>query len=151
MLDALRNFLRRIGADDGEGDRHYSEDDSRLALAALLVHCTRIDGAVTDNERQVLHDLISRNFGLAEADCALLIADAQAAEHDAVDLYRFTSVLKRTMSADQRIRVVENLWEIVYADARSHEFEENLWRVAELLGVDSRDRVASKLAVRGSS
>ena len=49
-----------------------------------------------------------------------------AAESEAVDLYRFTSVLKNRMSEDERIRVIENLWEIAYADGTSHEFEENL-------------------------
>jgi uncharacterized tellurite resistance protein B-like protein len=52
------------------------------------------------------------------------------------------------MSEDERVRVVENLWEVVFADGESHEFEENLvWRVAELLGVHRRDRIAVKLAV----
>ena len=43
MLDALRNFIRTFGA--GEKQRHLSEDDSRLALAALLVHSMAIDGS----------------------------------------------------------------------------------------------------------
>ena len=52
------------------------------------------------------------------------------------------------MSEEERIRVIENLWEIAFADGASHEFEENLvWRVAELLGVNRRDRIARKLAV----
>ena len=58
------------------------------------------------------------------------------------------SVLKRQLSEAERISVIENLWEIVYADGESHEFEENLvWRVAELLGVNPRDRIAKKRAV----
>ena len=74
--------------------------------------------------------------------------EAEAHEQEAVDLYRFTSVLKRHMSEDARIRVIENLWEMVFADGASHEFEENLvWRVAELLGVSPRDRIAMKRLV----
>jgi uncharacterized tellurite resistance protein B-like protein len=91
---------------------------------------------------------LARNFGLAGEDLELLIADATTAENDAVDLYRFTSVLKRQMSQDARIRAIENLWEMAYADGVSHEFEENLiWRVAELLGVSPRDRIAMKRLV----
>ena len=116
MLDALRNFVRTFGA--GEKQRHLSEDDSRLALAALLVHCMAIDGTVSDAERDRLRDVLSRNFGLSGADLETLIEDAVAAEHEAVDLYRFTSVLKRQMSEEERIRVIENLWEIVYCRRR---------------------------------
>jgi uncharacterized tellurite resistance protein B-like protein len=143
MFDALRDFIQRLG---GEAEtRHFADDDVRLALAALLVHSMVIDGVVSPEERAKLRDLLSRNFGLTGADLDLLVADAAAAESEAVDLYRFTSVLRRQMSHDERIRVIENLWEIAYADGTSHEFEENLvWRVAGLLGVSPRDRIAMK-------
>jgi uncharacterized tellurite resistance protein B-like protein len=147
MLDALRDFMRRIGETEGE-KRHFSADDSRLALAALLVHATAIDGVARDAERGKLRELLARNFGLTGDDLDLLLEDAAAAESEAVDLFRFTSVLKRHMNEDARIRVIENLWEIAYADGVSHEFEENLvWRVAELLGVNRRDRIAMKQLV----
>jgi uncharacterized tellurite resistance protein B-like protein len=146
MLDALRDFVRRLGTADEE--HHVEADDSRLALAALLVRCMVIDGTVSDAERATLRDVLLSNFTLSDTDLDTLIADAAQAEHEAVDLYRFTSVLKRQMSEDERIRAIELLWEMVYADRTSHEFEENLvWRVAELMGVDRRDRIAKKRAV----
>ncbi len=146
MLDALRDFVRRLGGADE--DRHVSADDSRLALAALLVRCTAIDGTVSAEERATLRDILMRHFTLSDTDLDTLIEDAIQAEHEAVDLYRFTSVLKRQMSEAERIEAIELLWEIVYADGKSHEFEENLvWRVAELMGVNSRDRIARKHAV----
>jgi uncharacterized tellurite resistance protein B-like protein len=148
MLDAVRSFMRRLGGDETKPGRHFSDDDMRLALAALLVHCTSIDGAVSAIERDKLRDLLNRTFKLTGEDLDTLLADAATAEQEAVDLYRFTSVLKRQMSEEERVRVVENLWEIVYADGESHEFEENLvWRVAELLGISRQDRIARKRAV----
>jgi uncharacterized tellurite resistance protein B-like protein len=107
-----------------------------------------IDGMTSDVERAKVEDLLSRKFGVSGADLDLLVKDATEAENEAVDLYRFTSVLKRQMSEDERVHVIENLWEIAYADGVSTEFEENLvWRVAELLGVSARDRISRKLFV----
>jgi len=147
MLDALRDFMRRLGREADAG-RHFSADDSRLAVAALLVHAVAIDSVASDKERAKLRELLTRNFGLSGDDLDLLIEDAAAAESEAVDLYRFTSVIKRGASHDARIRVIENLWEMAYADGVSSEFEENLiWRVAELLGVSPRDRIAMKQRV----
>lgn len=147
MLDALRDFIRGLGAAEPDA-RHFAKEDARLALAALLVHAVSIDGVVSEAERVKLRELLGRNFGLSGADLDLLIEDAGAAEGEAVDLYGFTSVLKRQMSEEARIRVIENLWEVVYADGVSQEFEENLvWRVAELLGVSPRDRIAMKRLV----
>ncbi len=143
MLDRLRTLFGGAASPKV----HFGEDDARLALAALLVHCTGVDGKVSAKEQLKLRDVLSRTFKLPEPDLQLLIADAIAADREAVDLYRFTSLLKRQMSEADRVRVVENLWEIVYADGKSHEFEENLvWRVAELLGVNRQERIAKKRA-----
>jgi uncharacterized tellurite resistance protein B-like protein len=143
MLAALRDFLHRLGVE--ETGRRFDPDDTRLAVAALLVHSIAIDGEVSEAERAKLREILQRSYGVSGGDLDELIAEATAAEGEAVDLYRFTSQIKNQLSEDERIRVVENLWEIVYADGTSHEFEENLiWRVAELLAVNRRDRIAAK-------
>ena len=60
----------------------------------------------------------------------------------------FTSILKNSMDEEDRIAIIENLWEMVFADGVIHELEDNVvWRVAELLGVDSKDRMALKRKV----
>ena len=72
------------------------------------------------------------------------------AEHEAVYLYNFTSDLNRALDDDGRRRIVEMLWEVIYADGRLNEFEDNLvWRVADLLHVSSRDRIEIRLRVGG--
>jgi uncharacterized tellurite resistance protein B-like protein len=70
------------------------------------------------------------------------VAEATEAEHEAIDLYHFTSLINRSLEEDGRRRVVEMMWEMVYADGRVSEFERNLiWRAADLLGVSSRERI----------
>lgn len=146
MFNALRDFMRQIG---NKPETHrYSDDDKRLALAALLVHCTAIDGVVDDVERDKLRVLLADEFALAGDELETLISEAIAADNEAVDLYRFTSVLTRNLPAEDRVHVVEKLWEIVFADGKVHEFEDNLvWRIAELLGVARHDRLAMKFSV----
>jgi len=62
-----------------------------------------------------------------------------------VDLYHFTSVIMRTVDETGRLRIVEMMWELVYADGNVTEFEDNVvWRAADLLGVSSRDRLDLK-------
>ena len=67
-----------------------------------------------------------------------------------MDFYQFTSVLKRALDDDGRQKIVEMLWDIAYADGAADEFEENtIWRIAELLGVSTRDRVLLRQRVAG--
>ncbi len=119
-----------------------------LAAAALMVRAMVIDGEATSEERQKLSDLLMNRFALTSGDAEKLIASASEKEHDAVDLYGFTSVLARDLDQAGRKAIVSMLWEMVLADGVIHEFENNLvWRVAELLGVSTRDRIVLRKQV----
>jgi uncharacterized tellurite resistance protein B-like protein len=148
MLDALRNFLDEISGAPSR-PRPLEAADHLLAAAALLVHLASIDGAFDAGERTLLQSLVETRFGLSATDARTLIASAAESEREAVDLYRFTSVLKRMLDEEGRHAVIGMLWEMAYADGEVHEFEENvIWRVAELLGVSTRDRVALRQTAR---
>ena len=93
-------------------------------------------------------EVLSDRFELGNEETEALLGDAKTAEHEAVDLYSFTSILKRSLSEEDRVTIIEHLWEMVFADGVIHELEDNVvWRVAELLGVDSRDRMIMKQKV----
>jgi uncharacterized tellurite resistance protein B-like protein len=150
MFDAFRKFL----SDCAAGEKHpsrFEENDYRLAASALLVHAAAIDGEVSDLERDKLHTLIKSRFELDDATADELVAEATQAEHQAVDLYHFTSLINRALNEDGRRRVVEMMWQIVFADGKVTEFEDNLlWRAADLLGVSSRERIELRRQVAGA-
>ena len=151
MFAAFKSFI----SDIVEGDKHpsqFAEDDYRLAAAALLVHAASIDGDMLPSERDKLHAVIKQRFALNDAATDELIAKATAAEHESVDLYHFTHVLNRTLNEEGRARVIEMMWEIVYADGRRDELEDNLlWRAADLLGVSQQERIALRRRVGGET
>jgi uncharacterized tellurite resistance protein B-like protein len=141
MFDHFRKFLAEV-SQGGKHPAHFEHNDYRLAAAALLVHAAAIDGNISDVERAKLHSVIKSRFDLDEADTDALVAQATAAELEAIDLYHFTSLINRALDEDGRRRIVEMMWEIVYADGRVTEFESNLlWRAADLLGISSRERI----------
>ena len=147
MLDGLRQFITDMVSPDAE-QRVFDETDYRLAATALLIHIVSLDGQPTAVEKRKLHSLIETSFKLDPGTADQLIASATRAENDAVDLYRFTSVIMREVDEEGRRRIVKMMWEMVFADGKVTEFEDNvLWRAADLLGISGRDRVELKHAV----
>ena len=149
MFDSFRKFLSEV-ADGGKHPARFEPNDYRLAAAALLVHTAAIDGEMSALERDKLKALIKRHFELDQEATDELVAEATEVEHEAVDLYHFTSLLNRSLDEAGRLGIVEMMWEIMLADGRVTEFEDNLmWRAADLLGVSSRDRIALRQRVAG--
>ena len=148
MLESLRQFITDIVSPEG-AQRSFDETDYRLAATALLIHIVSLDGEPTATEKRKLHSLIESSFKLDPGTTEALIASATQAESNAVDLYRFTSVIMREVDVAGRRRIVEMMWEMVFADGKVTEFEDNvLWRAADLLGISGRDRIDLKHAVQ---
>ena len=141
MFDGLRKFLSEIAVGD-EHPARFEPSDYRLAAAALMVHAASIDGDMSDVERERLHALVQRRFDVDQAVADELVSEATEAEHEAVDLYHFTTVINRSLNEDGRRQVVEMMWEMAYADGHVGEFESNLLsQASDLLGISARERI----------
>lgn len=143
MLDGLRQFIADVVSP--HPTPAFDDNGYQLAATALLLHVISLDGEPSDLEKAKLHSLIEARFGLDRGTADRLISAAMLAEGEAVDLYHFTSVIMREVDEAGRQRIVEMMWELVYADGKVTEFEDNVvWRAAELLGISSRDRIDLK-------
>jgi uncharacterized tellurite resistance protein B-like protein len=146
MLDSIRRFVADLV--QAEEAPVFAEDDHRVAAAALLVHLIEADGVVQPAEKTVLHRLLRDRFGLSDSDADHLAAEGRERDEEAIDLFTFTSVLKRHLDRTARLRLIEMMWTVVFADGTVTELEDNIvWRVSELLGIGTSDRVALKQRV----
>ena len=118
MLDGLRQFIADIVSPHADQDRAFDDTGYQLAATALLVHVVSLDGEPTEIEQRKLHSLIESRFGLDPGTADRLISSATRVEGEAVDLYHFTSVIMRSVNEEGRLRIVEMMWELVYADGQ---------------------------------
>lgn len=133
MLDALVRLFSQPEPPD-------FRNDPRLAVAALLVHLSAVDGQVTDDERIAVKAALMDYYALDEAGVDRLIADATERDREAVDFYHFTAPIA-ALDDQQKTDIIRMMWQVVFADRKNHELEDNMvWRIAELIGVSARAR-----------
>jgi uncharacterized tellurite resistance protein B-like protein len=113
----------------------------QLAAASLMFAVMDADGYRHTAELAALEKALSGQFDLEGQALQDLVWQGEAAEAEAVDLYQFTSVLVK-LPEEERLHLLELLFEVVYSDGELHELEDNLvWRIAELMGISTRERV----------
>jgi uncharacterized tellurite resistance protein B-like protein len=114
----------------------------QLATAALLTRVATVHIEMSQARRAKLHAVLRSHFDLDDPATAMLLEESAAVDRAAVDLYHFTRQLNQLLNDESRRRLVRMMWEVVYADGRVNELEDNIiWRVADLLGVTTRQRV----------
>jgi uncharacterized tellurite resistance protein B-like protein len=151
MLDRLIAFLKDLPF-DRDARKVPADDDPRVAAAALLYHVMNADGVRQDTEWDRVKSSLSEAYGVTGKELDDLVKAGAEADNEAIDLYAFTSVLNRHLDEEGKLAFIRLMWDVVYADGTLHELEDNtLWRVAELIGVDARDRVMARRAAAQDS
>ena len=91
-------------------------------------------------EREAVRNTLTDYYDLNETEVETLVAEATRRDSEAVDFYRFTSAITQ-LPEEERIEIIRMMWQVVFADDKNHELEDNMvWRIAELIGVSARDR-----------
>lgn len=154
MITRLRKLL--TGGDTPSPGRR-AVDELRLAAAALMVEAGRMDGEIGAPERETIGKLLRRHFGLDEDEVAELMDMAEAAAMRSSQIFAFTQAVNNGFAADERVAMIEMLWEVVYADGELHHYESNLLRrIAGLIHVpdpvsgEARKRVLARLGLDGT-
>lgn len=143
----LKDLLKRLS---GENAAPLPPEDARIAIAALLVIAANADHHYHDSERAMIERVLADRYSLDAAAAQKLREDGEAAEQAAMDLYKFTSLIKQTIEYEQRASVLEALWRVVLADADREAHEESLMRrVTDLLGLDPRESHEARRRVQG--
>ena len=120
-------------------------DELQVAVAALLVEAARVNDRFDASKRQVIERLLASHFGLSlDASVALLTA-AEDAVRRSTQLFRFTEIVVRRLAPQDRAKIVEILWQVVYADGRLDPEEDAfLRRIGALIGVADAERVQAR-------
>lgn len=138
MLGRLKDLLTG-------GAKVPPEDRIRSAAAALLVEAAMLDGSLADAERVRVETILAERFGLSAEEAAGLFAEACQAVTDAVQIVSFTRVIKDSFDMPERVRMIEMLWEVAYADGYLHDYEANLVRrISGLIYVPDQDSGAAR-------
>jgi uncharacterized tellurite resistance protein B-like protein len=149
LIDRLTQFFTAEIANK-EGDHEHQQ---QLAAASLMVEIMVIDRELESTERNVIQQLLQKQFELNDSEIERLIELAQQEVEEATSLFQFTRLINDHFKAEEKVGLVENLWRVAYADDHLDKHEEAMIRrISQLLYVSHSDFIRAKhLAKKHSS
>lgn len=143
MIASIKNFFEKNLAPASAGYDH--DHKLRLSTAALMIEMMHQDANVTAAEVATVKRLIQRNFGLDEAATHELYELAERELKQSTDYHQFTRLISRNYTYAQKIRIIEYLWMVAYADRQLDKYEEHMVRrIADLIHVSHSDFMQAK-------
>ena len=152
MLKHIKSFFDQHLVPGSVIDDAHSEHVLRLAIGALLLEMTHMDGEVWPEQREAVETAVLEHFELSEGESKELLELAEEERSESTDYYQFTSLINGNYTPEQKVSLVELLWRIAYANETLHKYEEHLVRkIADLLHIPHSAFIAAKFNARGEN
>ena len=151
MIERLKRFFNmdtEKGSSEAIKDRKH---DIRVASCALLLEIATIDGEFSEEEKKLIINIVKDEYGLDEKDALALIEDANKEIEQSIDLWQFTNQINKNYSLEEKIRIIEMIWMVIYADGSLEKHEDYLvHNLADLLRLDHKHLIDAKLKIKAS-
>lgn len=152
MLNIVKRFFskeKEQGIDDAGQETGH---DIHVAACALLVEIARIDGTFTQEEMKTVISILKEKYGLSREHADALIAEAENQLEESVDLWQFARLINENYSNEEKMEIIETLWQVVYVDGKMDQYEHYMMnKLKNLLRVSHNQLIDAKLKVKHSS
>jgi len=149
MVTAVKQFFEKYIKSDTATPDTVSDHALQLATAALLIEMMRADSHINEDEKITIRKSINSKFGLSHDEIDALMHLAEEKIWESTGYYDFTSLMNKGFTQEQKIKVIEHLWEVAYADSILDKHEEYMVRkIADLIYVSHADFIDAKLRVK---
>ena len=136
MLKTLRDLFECLSPLPAGADARATEHALQLATAVMLVEVMRADATFHAGEREAVQAALREKFGLSDDEAARLAELAGTTATASTDLFSFTSRINDAFEMPQKLRMIEHMWRVAYADGHLSEHERHvMWRIADLLHI----------------
>lgn len=147
MLDLKKRLLKK-----GKADTELPVQDElqriQIATCVLLIEVAKSDDEFSSLEKRTIKAILKREFRMSEEIIEGLMEIARRKREESIDLWEFTHLINKNYSREDKIRVIENAWKVIYADEKLDKYEDHLiHKLARLLGLSHSELIERKLKV----
>ena len=147
MLDSLKHFFDEVvdKVDDLLGDNQH---DTRIATCALFVELAHIDEEFNAEEQELILKILREKYILSKEHATDLLQEAKKELKESTDLWQFTRLINENYTYQEKIKVVELLWNLVFVDGKMDQYERYLIdKISNLLHIGHDELIDLKLKV----
>ena len=143
------NFFKKIFQNEESEEPTIDDKTSIKACVALLLETSMADEILDESELMALKNTLQKDFQINEDEIDELIDLAKENVEDSTSLYEFTRDINDNFDAAERVKLIESMWKIAYADGNIDKYEEHIIRkVSNLIYVAHSDFIKAKLSAK---
>ena len=153
MLKKIKGYISEFGnqSSDAENQEEKEKNIINNACAALLIETALADKVFNTEEIDSMKKTLREVYEIDEKDLDELISESEKKVSESTSLYEYTRLINDLCDYQDKLKLINNLWTIAFADKHLDKYEEFLIRkISDLLYVSHSDFIQQKLSVKES-
>lgn len=147
MFD-LKKILNKFEQKDEKIEQQITQKDLQIATSVIFLEIANADNNISDVEMESILKILRKQFNLSQNEVEELIKISEDRIKDSIDVWQFTNVINKKSLKEDKLKIMENIWKIIYADKRLDKYEDHLaHKFANLLRLSHKDLINTKLKV----
>ena len=148
MLEKFKKYISKLSSEDQEND-NPDEDKLSYACSALLIETAFADKKLSSSELETIRNTLQKVYSLKKETIQEIIDQAEESVKDSTSLYNYTKIINESLEYADKLRLINSLWQVAYADGELDKYEEHLIRkIADLIHISHKDFILEKLKVK---
>lgn len=146
MFDRLKAVLTSTPSGDRIGDSLGEERRIQVATAVILLEVAHADEDFSESEREYILDILKNQFSLDEESVQELVQVSEEQLRRSIDIWHFTEIINNSYDSEEKYRVIEKVWQVIYADGRLDKYEDYIvHKLARILHISHERMIEAKM------
>ena len=147
MLDLKKLFLKKVPVDSSSAVEDEAER-IQVATCVILLEVAKSDYEFSSIEKTTISAILKKKFQISEEAIEELMEIAKRRREESIDLWEFTHLINKNYSTEEKIKIIEAAWRIIYSDKKLDRYEDHLaHKLAKLLRLRHSELIEAKLRV----
>jgi len=148
-LFSLKKVLLKKAEVDTEHQEQVEAERIQVATCIILLEVAKSDDEFSSIEKATVKAILKKKFDISAEAVEELMEIASKKREESIDLWQFTNLINQNYSKEEKKRIVESAWRVIYADERLDGYEDHfVHKLAKLLQLDHSDLIEAKLKVK---
>jgi uncharacterized tellurite resistance protein B-like protein len=148
MYNLKKRLLKRVTADLDSQERDESER-VQMATCVILLEVARSDDEFSSIEKSTVEAILKKDFEIPAEATEEMMEIAKRKREESIDLWQFTHLINENYSKEEKKKIVEAAWRVIYADEKLHSYEDHfVHKLAKLLQLRHSDLIEAKLKAK---
>jgi len=124
-------------------------DRTHIATCVILLEIAKSDSEFSHVEEETTKAILKNEFYIPEEALEDLMRIAGEKREESIDLWEFTNLINQNFSREEKIKIIESAWRIIYADDKLDKYEDHLVHLlTKLLRLRHGELIDAKLRIR---